>query len=339
MKSGEKITIVVPVYNMERYLNRCMESILNQKYDNLAILAINDGSSDNSQKILEYYAKKDNRIKYITKENGGYGSVLKKALEIMSTDYFLICDSDDYLEPNAAEVLVKASTDSDIVYGKYYNIINNQRSEMIYSTFFDLIDNHLYKEELDRFVFVPVSPHAKLYKKELFDHIVLPEKIYFTDALLYYYALSRAKSLTYVDKYLANYYYDREGNTQTDTKPIVYDYHDEIVKQIVNQCDIKQHKYFALGLLFYNLYIMTELSKSNAAVIAEKKECIYDMFKQLITYCDIIDTIPESKESLIKLKNNLLSKSKYKETIDNMLSNTEETQKLFVKELTNLSRK
>lgn len=333
-----KVTIVVPVYNMELYLRRCLDSLICQTYNNIEILIVNDGSTDTSKLIMEEYANNDSRIHIINKSNGGYGSVLSYALKNMNTEYFIICDADDCLEKNAIEVLVNNSYDNDIVYAKYYNVNGNEKNEMIYSTFFELINKRCYKEDLDRFVFIPVSPHAKLYKRELFKDIIIPEKIYFTDALLYYYALSKAKSLIYVDNYLADYYFNREGNTQTDENPIIFDYHEKIVEHIVSQCELDKHKYFSLGLLFYNMYTLIKLSKYEDSIINNKKEYLYSMFENLMPYGYQIDNIKEAKQSLIELKNLLLSELKYKETIDNMLSEKNNTEKVFIKELSNLSK-
>lgn len=334
----KKVSIIVPVYNMEKYLSRCLESITNQSYNNLDIIIINDGSTDNSQKIIDEYSLNDIRIRYIIKENGGYGSVLESALKQIKTEYFLICDPDDYLELDAIETLIEKSNNNDIVYGKYYNISDSDKEKTSYQSFFELIDGKSYTKDIDRFVFLPVSPHAKLYKTELFNGIVFPKNIYFTDVLLFYYALSKANNIVYVDKYLANYYSSRLGNTQTDNNPIIYNYHEELINNIVSQCDIINNKYMALGILFYNLYTMIKLSNNSDNVIDDKKECIYKMFEHLMPFNDLINEIPEISEELKRVKNKLLDKDYYKKTIDLTLMIRGEAQKLFVDELNELNR-
>lgn len=99
------ISVIVPVYNVEKYLHKCINSILNQTYKNLEIILIDDGSTDNSGKICDEYALKDNRIKVIHKENGGLSSARNAGLDICSGDYIGFVDSDDYIAEDMYEYL------------------------------------------------------------------------------------------------------------------------------------------------------------------------------------------------------------------------------------------
>ena len=89
MKEND-ITVIVPTYNVEKYIGKCLKSLLNQTYKNFEIWAVDDGSPDNSKEIIQKYQKVDNRIKYIYKKNGGYGSVLEYCIKKINTKYFLI---------------------------------------------------------------------------------------------------------------------------------------------------------------------------------------------------------------------------------------------------------
>ena len=100
-----KVSVVVPVYNVEKYLSRCLDSIINQTYRNLEILLVDDGSTDKSGEICDYYALKDNRIKIFHKNNGGVSSARNYALERMSGDYVTFVDSDDTLSIDAVKKL------------------------------------------------------------------------------------------------------------------------------------------------------------------------------------------------------------------------------------------
>ncbi|HFI0794571.1 TPA: glycosyltransferase family 2 protein [Streptococcus suis] len=101
----ELVSVIVPVYNVEKYLVQCIDSIINQTYQNLEIILVNDGSTDNSGKICDEYAKKDSRIKVIHKENGGLSDARNKGLDFMTGEYVTLVDSDDYLEHNCIENL------------------------------------------------------------------------------------------------------------------------------------------------------------------------------------------------------------------------------------------
>ena len=97
------ISIIVPVYNVEKYLERCIESIVNQTYKDIEIILVDDGSPDNCPVICDRYAEKDNRIKVIHKQNGGLINARKSGLEIAQGDYIGFVDSDDWIEPEMYE--------------------------------------------------------------------------------------------------------------------------------------------------------------------------------------------------------------------------------------------
>lgn len=120
----EKISVVVPIYKVEPYLDRCVNSIVKQTYTNLEIILVNDGSPDNCPKMCDEWEKKDNRIRVIHKENGGLSDARNAGLDKASGDYVLFVDSDDYIELNACERLygtIKIA-DSDFVVGASKNI-------------------------------------------------------------------------------------------------------------------------------------------------------------------------------------------------------------------------
>jgi len=117
MEQNFLISIIIPVYNVEKYLNRCIESIINQTYKNLEIILVDDGSTDNSGKICDEYALKDNRIKVIHKQNGGVSSARNKGLEVATGEYIGFVDSDDYIEKDMYELLLSTiiETKSQVV--------------------------------------------------------------------------------------------------------------------------------------------------------------------------------------------------------------------------------
>ena len=106
MKAAEKISVIVPVYNTEEYLHRCIDSILGQTYPNLEILLINDGSTDNSGKICEDYARKDTRIKVIHQENKGQSAARNVGLNAATGEYVNFIDSDDWIDPPMYETMM-----------------------------------------------------------------------------------------------------------------------------------------------------------------------------------------------------------------------------------------
>ena len=175
---NEKITVIVPVYNVKHYLDKCLDSLINQTYKNLEIIVINDGSTDNSGIICQEYAQKDNRIIYIEKENGGQSEARNMGLDRMTGTYVTFVDSDDWVEPNYVEVLYKKLLEycADIAVGNYYSyneqegifyfhIFGNSYYEKVYDNV-SIFENFYESEHMKNFALICVG--GKLYKSDLF---------------------------------------------------------------------------------------------------------------------------------------------------------------------------
>ena len=128
------ITVIVPVYNVEKYLDKCVESIVNQTYKNLEIILVDDGSPDNCPAMCDEWAKKDSRIKVIHKANGGVSSARNAGLDTAQGEYIGFVDSDDYIKENMYEILLKSFCENNIelsvcglvCYGKAVSIDKNK---------------------------------------------------------------------------------------------------------------------------------------------------------------------------------------------------------------------
>ena len=174
----EKITVIVPVYNVENYLNKCLDSLINQTYKNLEIIVINDGSIDNSGTICQEYAQKDNRIVYIEKENGGQSEARNMALDRMTGSYVTFVDSDDWVELDYVEILYKKIMEyqADIAVGNYYSFNEFERmyyfhifGDSYYEKVYDnvsIFENFYESEHMKNFALICVG--GKLYKSDLF---------------------------------------------------------------------------------------------------------------------------------------------------------------------------
>ena len=115
------VTIIVPIYNVEKYVEKCIRSLLSQTFKNIQILAVDDGSPDNSKDIIRKLSKKDDRVKLVVKENGGYGSVLQYAIKNIQTEYFIVCDPDDWLRKDAVEKLYNFSRFTTLILTVFSN--------------------------------------------------------------------------------------------------------------------------------------------------------------------------------------------------------------------------
>ncbi|MBR2883986.1 MAG: glycosyltransferase family 2 protein [Clostridia bacterium] len=108
------VSVIIPVYNVEKHLNKCLDSIVNQTYKNLEIIIINDGSKDASAEICREYAEKDNRIVFVSRENRGVSATRNEGIELAHGDYFSFIDADDYLELDAYEYLISIINEKNV---------------------------------------------------------------------------------------------------------------------------------------------------------------------------------------------------------------------------------
>lgn len=181
------VSVIIPVYNCENYIKRCIDSIINQSYLNLEIIIINDGSTDNSDKILNEYKKKDSRIVYLNHDNHGPSFTRNVGIKKMKGDYFLFVDSDDELDLNYIKTMVKIieKNNSDIVIGgsididcyqNKYNIKNN------YTVNCKNVNELWSKFAIDD---ISISIWGKLYKTKSCKSILFNEMIKNTEDKLY----------------------------------------------------------------------------------------------------------------------------------------------------------
>ncbi|MBO5397964.1 MAG: glycosyltransferase family 2 protein [Clostridia bacterium] len=181
---NDLITIVVPVYKVEQYLKKCVDSIINQTYKNLEIILVDDGSPDNCGNMCDEYANLDSRVKVIHKENGGLSSARNAGIEIAKGKYISFVDSDDYITNDYIEFLynliltnnVKVSICSHtVIYdtGLVLEKATNEHSVIDTKT---AIERILYDEGLD------TSAWAKLYETKLFENIKYPNGKLFEDS-------------------------------------------------------------------------------------------------------------------------------------------------------------
>ncbi|MEG2799790.1 MAG: glycosyltransferase family 2 protein [Erysipelotrichaceae bacterium] len=296
-----KVTVIVPIYNVENYVRKCFDSLLNQTYNDFVVFAVNDGSPANEQVIIdEYVAKFPEKFVGIQKENGGYGSVLEMAIQKCETPYFLVCDPDDYLADDAIQHLVDLAelSEADITIGAKYFIYSDGEDkdyDAAYNTnFTTLKTNSVYNKgsaEFDNLFYIDPSPHSKLYRKEVAKNIKFLHKVGYTDNLLFYMSLLNAKKVVYTDKACAYYLVDRAGNTMTDIRPKALDAHIEVFKEIVKQAqDLKPCDMFYYRMFESYKFILYQTPRMNGTVeeYSEKLDHLYELVESLIPYRNAI---------------------------------------------------
>lgn len=216
------ISIIVPVYKVEKYIEKCIQTIRKQTFKNLEIILVDDGSPDQCPEICDYYAKKDSRIKVIHKKNGGLSEARNSGLEVMTGEYVAFIDSDDYISSNYIFDLYKTIREekADIVSCNYYQLdeshhklkyrkkITNSPQKKFNNI--DAIKDILLTNSIN-----DVITCNKLYKSDLFlkYNIRFPVGKIHEDNFTTYKLFYQAKKIVYIEKPL--YYYRRRNDSIT----------------------------------------------------------------------------------------------------------------------------
>ena len=229
------ISVIVPVYNVEKYLGKCVDSILAQTYENLEIILVEDGTRDGCGAICDAYAAKDPRVRVIHKENGGLSSARNAGMDIARGEYFGFVDSDDWIEPETYETLLNLAEkyDADLVSGSRYDVaeptgertlgLHHEKEECISAM-----------EMLGRvFVWDGCDSAAwdKLYRRHLFADIRYPLGMYSEDIAIFYKLMEKANRVALCPKPLYNYLH-RENSITTaklSEKTFHYPNHTEVI--------------------------------------------------------------------------------------------------------------
>ena len=253
--TSEKISIIVPVYNAENYLRRCIDSILEQTYTNFELLLINDGSTDGSAKILEEVKESDSRIRVVHKKNEGVSATRNLGLKLVTGDYITFIDSDDFVDKMYLEVLYKSLTenDADIASGNFASF-NEERQTFLFFTTEETYFEKVYspQEWLDQennprhnlFLTVIFTPF-KLYKRELWEDIEYPVgRVREDDAIIHKLYL-RCQRISFVNS--AIYFYSQHEDSlsktvmQKDIATMISNAEERIALMAAMNYDISEH--------------------------------------------------------------------------------------------------
>ncbi len=259
------ISVIVPIYKVEEYLDRCLESIVNQSYKNLEIILVDDGSPDSCPKICDEWAKKDIRIKVIHKENGGLSDARNAGLSIAQGEYISFIDSDDWINIHFFEVM--------------FNTMTAEKSDIIQCEKLDTTKNNgEYLQQVDTFNLTTVTDEQaismlicenkfkqvvwnKLYKKQI---IVKPfvKGVINEDEFWTYKIISEADRITYIDAKLY-YYFSRPGSImgkgyslkRLDGLMALIERHNYICEQYPSLKDISNNSVYGACMFHYQMIV------------------------------------------------------------------------------------
>ena len=299
------ITIIVPVYNIEKYLSDCIESLVNQTYKNVEIILVDDGSKDGSVEICDRAALNDSRVKVLHKQNGGLSSARNAGLKAATGDYIMFVDGDDYLSLNAVEFLI--------------DLIKENPVDLIQ---FDYLETEKeYSQNIDNDIFVPeiiantkemfeklyaiggaaASACTKFYKRELFKNLsfcegIIHEDEYFTTRLL-----QNVKNVMYIGNKL--YYYVMRQNSivksgfspkRFDSLLVSSDRMETLEKSgYFDLLEKEKSRYFLTAITIWcNAFEVKDKASLKKAIehiklIISKPLCLYGKFRLIYRLCKV----------------------------------------------------
>ena len=315
----DKISVIVPVYNQEKFLDECVISIMNQTYKNLEIILVDDGSTDSSLEICEGYRKLDKRIKVIHKENGGLPSARNAGLDVAKGKYIMFCDSDDYFLPNSCELLLNEMNKrkADYVVGNYINSDEEGKlwddpvfSQKEYKNFRLSIND--YKKS---FYIMSSSVCNKMFRRSFLKkwNMRFTEGVPAEDAIFTTYCFIKSKR-TYYIKDIMYVYRQRNGTSISTNNNLNYfkgisKAYKYIYNNFKDNNELGFYRYFYLKTLFYIMYKYIDSTVMNE----EEKELALDEL-QWFTRLSKKLNITYSKDEFFEIIK-LINRSNYKKAI------------------------
>lgn len=281
----KKVSVIIPAYNAEKYIKRCVDSISAQSYKDLEIIVVDDGSKDNTLKICNEMKERDDRLVVISKANGGVSAARNMGLSVAKGDYIMFVDADDTIESRMIDVLVNSLDGYDLVYSKYkkikadetiyineYNIKNLNDCDRLKYFIGDKTKkkkNMLYKSS------IMGSVWRILFRKKVIDGLEFNSELkYSEDFLFMMQVFEKNPKISYIDEYLYNYYEnDTSFTSSVSLKKI--DYLFQIVPYMEKYFADKYRKqldYFYVGMIL-NVYYILRSNNLKLKNLDKEKQC------------------------------------------------------------------
>ncbi len=290
------VSIIVPVYKVENYLNRCVDSILEQTYENLEIILVDDGSPDNCGKICDEYSKKDKRIKVIHKENGGLASARNAGIKVATGNFISFVDSDDWVDKNFIKNLHNALTteDSDMSACLFCRIKGSVGERKDFDEKIKIINENLYYHILTENSYAGYATN-KLFKSEIIknNNLLFDEKIFngedFPFSLEY---TKYVNKVSFIKQDLYYYFFRETSIMQT-------------ISLSPRFLTILYAREKALEFLSINASEYYDMCKASylSMLIKVKYLAMSDKIKYIDIYKDVQGKLKKNKKGILKLKN------------------------------------
>lgn len=333
------VSIIIPVYNVEKYLPKCLESVINQTMNEIEIIVVNDESSDDSLKIIHEFSDRDSRIKVVDQKNKGLGGARNSGIKIASGEFLFFLDSDDYIKLETLQETYDyaKNVSADIVVFNYEKAYENGKLDSA-PTFGSKVMSR--DEALAGIISLKTAPTAwnKLYRRALFqeNNILYPEKYLHEDLPVTYKLFWYAKTVGFLDK---SYYYwlIRSGSiTQRFTFKHINDVLTTFIEMkaflLGNNVFEKYKKEFARGALQMLTLLLERSVKFSETSSSMSEYIIYNLENNIVLTSELIELIKEYDNKLYeKYQNSLKSTYKYIDSCQNnqSVSLNEAQKKIF----------
>ena len=316
MKKEPLISVIVPIYNVDKYLDKCVESIVNQTYKNLEIILVDDGSPDKSPKMCDEWAKKDNRIVVIHKKNGGVCTARNMGLDKAKGEWITFVDADDYIEPTYAEDMLNKAieTNSKYVCCGYYKIYQNNTESINADGTEKTLDK---KEYLISLLNVQTSygfVHMKLIQKDVLKGIRFNESLVVGEDALFNIELTKnLDKVVIFNKPLYNYRVNLDSAVRRYDDNYVNKYTDsmETMTKYINS-NYKNDEPVKLNLSNYIVYHLMLICvnycynpKNNNKYASLKEVCKMEIYKNAIKNSNYDNLSLSRKVTLFTIKSKL----------------------------------
>lgn len=310
---NDLISIIIPVYKVEKYLEKCIESVLKQTYTNLQIILVDDGSPDNCGKICDEYAKKDSRIEVIHKANGGLSDARNVGISKAKGRYIGFVDSDDYIKEDMYEILLNLikKYDADVSICNLYDVIdgnecirNKENGIREYSRI-DILKEILLDKNIQSYAW------NKLYKKELFDEIKYPIGKKYEDIGTTFYLFEKCNKIVVTSE--PEYYYLKRADSLVNnvTESTILDYTEIIIQRYLyikqNIKELRKYNNYYLAKTLITAHNDIENLENISEGMQQRYKKLYELVLEIIksNNKDIDELFSEEQksalENLIKL--------------------------------------
>ncbi len=305
-----KISIIVPVYNVEEYIHRCIDSILAQTFTDFELILVNDGSPDQCGKICDEYAKKHNRIKVIHKKNGGLSDARNAGLDISQGDFIGFVDSDDYIEHDMYEKLIEACKEynSKLAMCGRYKVLGEELKPMFSFKGHKIWESREAIEKLLTWDNIDSSACDKLFSRNLFEELRFPVGKYNEDIYIMTQIIHQAGKIVHIGD--AKYYYFHRTDSITtekfsEKKLDLLEANQkvsELVKKYYPHLEMKVESFNLKGIIYLSGLLQDKYCKNHHLISYNlmKKELSNNIFK--IISNQHIDTRLKIKAILIATK-------------------------------------